>query len=91
MDTALEADEDRLTKEPPDSPCCRDFERGLGVDALEDMGEAEELRKEEEAEDEAESTDMESELVSMPESVEFFRSSDMIRGAARGVASPRCL
>ena len=84
MEIALEAEE-RFVREP-DSAYCKDLARGLGVEALEEMGDAEELRNEDEAEgedeaDEAdESTEIDNELASMPESVEFFRSNDLIRG-----------
>ena len=90
--------EARFLSEPADSACCKDFDRGLGVETVEDRGETEELRKEEDEadgeDDEAEaeeSTEMESELASIPESVEFFLSKDLIRGQARGADSPRCL
>ncbi len=87
--------EDKFIIEP-ESAHCRYLTRGLGVEADEDKGEAEALRNEEEAdgEEEAEdeeSTEIESMLDSIPESVEFFRSSDLVLGQARGDDSPRCL
>jgi hypothetical protein len=87
--------DDKLISEL-ESAYCKDLTLGLGVEVVEDSGDSEELRKEDEADgeeeaEEEESTDMERELASIPESVEFFRSRDLIRGQARGVESPRCL
>ncbi len=87
--------EDKFINEP-ESAVCRYLTRGLGVEAEEDRGEAEALRNEEEADGEEEtedeeSTEIESMLDSIPESVEFFRSSDLVLGQARGDDPPRCL